>query len=97
MVYLLGAGIGAVLLYFWLIGHWFARVLAFLVLLVPLSFLGSAYGAPYQAGLLGLVLGGIAAWFLTGIPTYVRRYRAAATPLKDAPFTDARPSLYLRD
>jgi hypothetical protein len=90
MVYLLGAVAGALLLYFWLIGHhWFARVLAFLVLVIPLSFLGSAYGAPYDSGLLGLVLGGVAAWFLTGIPIYVRRYHA---PARGASFNEARPS-----
>jgi hypothetical protein len=98
MVFLLWLVAGAVLLYFWLVGHhWFARVLAFLVLLIPLAFLGAAYGAPYHAGLLGLILGGVAAWFLTGIPIYIRRHRAAVPPLQDAPFTDARPSLYLRD
>jgi hypothetical protein len=98
VVVLLLLAAAVLLLYFWLIGHhWFARVLTFLVLLIPLSFLGAAYGEPFHAGLLGLILGGIAAWFLTGIPIYVRRYRARATPLQDAPFTDARPSLYLRD
>jgi hypothetical protein len=71
---------GVVLLYVWLSGHWFARVLAFLVLVVPLSFLGSAYGEPYHAGLLGLILGGTAAWFLTGIPIYVRRRVAFSAP-----------------
>jgi hypothetical protein len=97
VVFLLLAA-AVLLLYFWLVGHhWFARVLAFLVLLIPLSFLGSAYGAPYHAGLLGLILGGVADWFLTGIPIYVRRHRLKASPLQDAPFADARPSLYLRD
>jgi hypothetical protein len=70
---------GAALLYFWSRGQSFARVLTFLALVIPLSFLGSAYGHDKVTGLLGFVLGGTAAWFIAGIPIYMNRRRA--TPI----------------
>lgn len=67
------------LLYFWLIGHWFARVLAFLVFAAAFGVGGAlltSAGATYpNAGLPGLVIGGIVAWFVAGIPTYYWRHR----------------------
>jgi hypothetical protein len=73
---LVGIGAAVVLLYFWLLGHWFARVLTFLVLAIPLAFLGASYAHDPVAALFGVVVGGTAAWFLAGIPIYVRRRQA---------------------
>jgi hypothetical protein len=62
---LIGLGLFLVLLYFWLIGHWFARVVMFL-LLACAGFAGGAsvvgwgiYGrnAPLALGLLGGAIG----------------------------------------
>ena len=39
---IIGVGAALALLYFWLIGHWFARVVMFLVLVVLLGFSGAA-------------------------------------------------------
>jgi hypothetical protein len=76
---LIGLALAVALLYFWLIGHWFARVLAFLVFAVCL---GAAAGAGLAAanpadgafvGILGLIFGTVAAWFVSGIPIYYWR------------------------
>lgn len=61
-------------LYVWLIGHWFGRVVAFLVFLVGLGLLGATLGAQATANIPGVVIGsmigGVLAWFAAGIPTY---------------------------
>lgn len=78
MVYLIGGLLAVVLLYFWLMGHWFARVVMFLAL-IPVGTAGiaaglSAAGDQMQNGLaFCLVVGAIASWFASGIPAYVRR------------------------
>jgi hypothetical protein len=81
-----------VLLYFWLRGHWYARVLMFLVL-IPAGYAGlglavvfTAYD-PTVAGAkmdpaMGFVLfgaGAVVAWFVSGIPIYVRVGQQRAT------------------
>ena len=42
MLVLSGLGVAVVLLYFWLIGHWFARVLVFIALAVGFGIIGGA-------------------------------------------------------
>ena len=73
--------IGAALLYFWLIGHWFARVLMFLCLAAVFGFLGASLLAATQdaaaaapvPGIIGATLGAGAAWYIAGIPLWVQR------------------------
>ena len=65
---LIGLGIAVVLLYFWLIGHWFARVLVFLLF----TFCGLVLGQ-----LAGGIAAGAIGWFVSGIPIYVRKWRVA--------------------
>jgi hypothetical protein len=85
MEILLGLGLAVVLLYFWLIGHWFARVLT-TILFVPLfAFLGAALFASFQPPpnnggivILGAILGSVIAWFAASAPVYYWR-RVLAT------------------
>jgi hypothetical protein len=79
---LIGLVLVLVLLYYWLLGHWFARVVT-LILFVPLFALGGAAllasGAAPQASsgvaILGAICGSVAAWFVAGIPVYYWRAR----------------------
>jgi hypothetical protein len=70
MVILLAVILALALLYFWLIGHWFARVVMFLLCV--------GYGL-----LLGEIVGGVIAgaigWFASGIPVYVRQRKITAS------------------
>jgi hypothetical protein len=69
---------GLALLYFWLIGHWFARVLVFLV------FILAGIAAPRifdNANPFALLIGfPLAGWVIAAIPTYVHRWRVRAQP-----------------
>ena len=76
---LLGCG----LLWAWLIGHWFARVVVFLLFACALfavaaAFIGlgiyGGHGAP-PAALLAALPAAALAWPLAGIPQYVQHYR----------------------
>lgn len=76
---LIGLGIALTLLYFWLIGHWFARVIVFLLFSVIFFFMFAATArdtsnpsAGVSVGLLGIPL----AWPLSGIPAYYWHRRA---------------------
>ncbi len=77
---LIGLGVAVALLYFWLIGHWFARALMFLLLGVAFGVGGAALGNGAVAGspvpqlALGLT-GIVAAWFVAGIPIYYWRWQ----------------------
>jgi uncharacterized membrane protein YccC len=80
---LIGIGLAAALLYFWLLGHWFARVLVFLMLAVVVFFMACATASPEAAKadpagviILGLVFAPIA-WPIASIPLYYwqRRFR----------------------
>jgi hypothetical protein len=75
---LIGLAMGVALLYFWLVGHWFARVLVFLALGAGLfvggAAIGSAAGDQSSWLVLGL-LGAVVAWFVSGIPTYYWLHR----------------------
>jgi hypothetical protein len=80
---LIGIGLAAVLLYYWLIGHWFARVLVFLMLAAGVGLIaGAALGGHDVSWLLGLVVGGIVGWFVSGIPLYYWRYQLTGTLLR---------------
>ena len=72
------------LLYFWLRGHWFVRVLAFLALALAFGFLGGMMtgldarpGSGDNHAWLGILLGLAIAWPVSGIPLYARRWRQA--------------------
>lgn len=74
---LLGLCMGLALLYFWLIGHWFARVLMFVALGVVFGaisfFIVAANTGVEQAGFMAVPLGVLAAWYAAGVPTYYHR------------------------
>ena len=75
MVFLFAAAAGIVLLYFWLLGHWFARVLMFICLALLCGIMIPAMFAPHYhesvpIGLLWMGAGFVLAWFLAGIPVY---------------------------
>ena len=66
------------LLYFWLLGHWFARVLVFLGLLVCAAFTGlfvSSRGDAVNAGVAVFIVGVVVAWLLASIPVIYWRKR----------------------
>jgi hypothetical protein len=67
---LIGLVVVAALLYFWLVAHWFARVLMFLLLGVGGFFGGGAITGTLPSSVILGVLGIVAAWYVAGIPTY---------------------------
>jgi len=82
----MGIAVGVVLalvaLYFWLLGHWFARVVAFLLFVVLFGLIGSAFTgslgpAATNHGWVGFLIGGVVAWFVSGIPIYYRRWQSS--------------------
>lgn len=84
---LVGLVLAAVLLFVWLIGHWFARVLAFLLLGVVFglsgAFMAGIDGPPaHNHGIAGALLGLVLAWILSGIPKYVHAHRARHASLE---------------
>jgi hypothetical protein len=92
---LIGVGVGLALLWTWLRGWWFARLIVFLGLAICGLFIGgslsSAPGVPVlgnPAGILGGLLGVAVAWPLASLPTYYwrRQFRLAL----GAPFTPSR-------
>lgn len=74
MHFLIGLGLAVVLLWAWLIGHWFARVLVFL-LLAAFSLVIDHISPSSSDGQFA-VIGCVIAWFVSGIPIYCLRYRA---------------------
>jgi hypothetical protein len=77
---LVALAVGVVLLYYWLLGHWFARVLTFLALAVIMGMglallMASAANAGAANGPFGLLLGAALAWPVSGIPAYYWRWR----------------------
>jgi hypothetical protein len=74
---LVGLCMGLALLYFWLLGHWFARALMFVVLGVTFGgacfFIVAANTGIEQAGFMAVPIGVLAAWFAAGAPTYYHR------------------------
>ena len=80
---LIGLGAAVVLLYFWLIGHWFARVLVFIGLFLIAAALGIATGCSVLPGaqVYGVVVfigSAIGAWYLASAPILYWRPRIAA-------------------
>jgi hypothetical protein len=79
---LLGLVLAAGLLYFWLLGHWFARVLVFLGLIPVLGLLvvgligGGLHDGPVEI-FVGAIGGGVAGWFVSGLPIYYWRRQFA--------------------
>ena len=80
MTTLIGLGAAAALLYYWLLCHWFARVLMFLALVVLLGFGGGVMFSAIAVNRLetapfvvGAILGVIMAWPLASLPTYYHR------------------------
>jgi hypothetical protein len=90
MHFLVGAAVFLALLYFWLLGHWFARVVVFLILATPCIGL-MMFGSP-EGIQIGLVFG-LATWPIASLPIYYYRQKAKefCRPL------GARMSLTLRD
>ena len=81
---LIGLVLGCVLLYFWLVGHWFARVLfvpiATIAVFVAMfvAMVGNSHenvSHPAETAV-ALVIGLIAGWVIAGIPTRYWRKRA---------------------
>jgi hypothetical protein len=77
---LIGLGLAVVLLYFWLIGNRFARVLMFLLLAAGLGVYGGLCLATNDSpvgGMIGGCIGIALAWPVAGIPIYFARFREA--------------------
>ena len=83
MAILIGLVLALVVLYFWLVGHWFARVVVFLAFAVILGLLIGGLMPPLDphAALnpLGFLIGGVVAWFVSGIPIYRQRHQKRQT------------------
>ena len=101
MHFLIGLVLAVMLLYGWLIGHWFARVLVFLLLagvtFVVVCFVAQEPGKPAVGPILGL-LAATLAWPIAGLPTYywrhqMREYLSAAYGIpkdySETPLTDS--------
>jgi hypothetical protein len=74
MIWLLVGALALGLLYFWLLGHWFARVLVFLALIPCLIMAARLFAEGYSWGYAGLfVLAFPAAWLVAGVPIWVRK------------------------
>ena len=74
MEILLGLAIGAALLYAWLVGHWFARVLVFLPLAGLLMMMNDAVKTT-EMRTVWLCLAPFLAWLIASLPIYARRMR----------------------
>lgn len=106
MEVLIGFCLIAVLLYFWLIGFWYARVLMFLITLPLLIWIGGGLfmnipGATSATGVLGGAVGAVAAWFLAAAPThywrhqmreYMHKVYGVPRDYSDTPLTDSARS-----
>lgn len=55
------------LMYFWLAGHWFGRCLAFVAFGLAFSVIGAAI-EKYPLGIVIVIGGWIAAWFISRVP-----------------------------
>jgi len=78
---IIGLLLGIALLYFWLVGHWFARILMFIVLTVLFSAVALAGDNREPATnlfLLALAIG--AGWIVASLPLYYWRRRIARAP-----------------
>lgn len=92
---LVGLGMAVALLYFWLIGHWFARVLMVILLVPAVGFaiaclFATAPGVTPVGAAFGGLIGAIAGWFLAGWPAYYweARNRRYTDSLRGHPMQD---------
>jgi hypothetical protein len=67
-------------LYWWLLGHWFARIVCFLVLAPVMGLIWAALAGRDVAGhlMIGIVVMAFA-WPLSGLPTYFWRWHYKRT------------------
>ena len=77
MTVIVGICLAAVLLWAWLLGHWFARVVTFLAFGAGFVLLGLAieHGKSAAAELACIVVGFVAGWFVASLPTYYWRHQ----------------------
>ena len=73
---LLGLALVLVLLYFWLLGHWFARILTFLMFGAAGTLLALVlkHGDNPGPEIAAIVIGFVGGWFIASLPTYYWRY-----------------------
>ena len=91
VVWLIGDFAGFMWFYFWLSGHWFARMVGFVPLGLAFGALGWAYDLPNYQRALAWCMGVFLAWVLTGLPRYVKG--GAARPVHRVPVkTSAQPA-----
>ncbi|HXT81386.1 MAG TPA: hypothetical protein VN702_17610 [Acetobacteraceae bacterium] len=89
MVILAGLMLGAAVLYVWLLGHWFGRVLMFLACGAFLTFIVVAIGGRNSDAaplLLFLAVALAISWAIASIPMWVRQ-----RSIPDIAFNDDRP------
>ena len=73
MAILIGLVLALVVLWAWLAGHWFGRVLAFLAMVAILFFgVAIANGQQNEHNLAWLAALSVGAWFVSGFPTYLK-------------------------
>lgn len=70
---LIGLGGGLALLYFWLIGHWFARVVVFLLFAISGALMADGDA---QYGALTLLAGFGGGWLIASAPTWFHQRKA---------------------
>lgn len=72
---LIGLGVAVALLYAWLVGWWFARLLVFLGLAFVGLLIGFAMANPNDAGTASMVALALAvvSWLVASVPTYIYR------------------------
>jgi hypothetical protein len=88
MHFLIGLGVFVVLLYWWLIANWFARVLVFLLLTLISTLIFTSNGIP---PLLAFILAGLIAWPVASVPLYYQRRWSPQQPQWSPPQRHRRP------
>lgn len=96
--------VGLGVLYWWLRGHWFARVLAFIFFvpvvvvgpgkMIPNANLPPTYSAAY--GLVMLASCIAIAWLISGLPIYIRAWRQRVGSAERSLSVSAAPSTWVR-
>ncbi len=81
MEILIGLALAVALLYFWLIGHWFARILMGFLLVAAFLTVGGTTASSSTDGnmaaiLFGALAGGTLGWLAAGWPVYYWRAKA---------------------
>jgi hypothetical protein len=73
---IIGIGAAVALLYYWLLGHWFARVLTTIVFVPAFALLGAVlFMVPHNnaPGVFGAILGAAIAWPAASAPVWYWR------------------------